>query len=57
MEGRHLHLSSLLDEAAARRPGHPAVEDEQGRTLTYADLAHRADRLATRLGRWGVGRG
>ncbi|MBV8077357.1 MAG: amino acid adenylation domain-containing protein [Planctomycetaceae bacterium] len=57
MEGRHLHLSSLLDEAAARRPGHPAVEDEQGRTLTYADLADRADRLATRLGRWGVGRG
>ena len=43
--------------AAARRPDHPAVEDEHGRTLTYADLGRAADRLATRLGRWGVGRG
>ena len=51
------HLSQLLDEAAARRPDHPAVEDEHGRTLTYAELAHAADRLATRLARWGVGRG
>jgi amino acid adenylation domain-containing protein len=34
-----------------------AVEDESGRTLTYAGLARAADRLATRLGRWGVGRG
>jgi amino acid adenylation domain-containing protein len=51
------HLSQLLEAAAARRPDHPAVEDEHGRTLTYADLAHQADRLATRLARWGVGRG
>jgi amino acid adenylation domain-containing protein len=51
------HLSQLLKTAAAQRPGHPAVEDEQGRTLSYAELAHAADRLATRLGRWGVGRG
>src|SRR6516225_7932958 len=51
------HLSRLLKTAAAQRPGHPAVEDEQGRTLSYAELAHAADRLATRLGRWGVGRG
>jgi amino acid adenylation domain-containing protein len=51
------HLSQLLDRAASRRPGHPAVEDEDGRTLTYAALRHAADRLATRLGRWGVGRG
>jgi len=51
------HLSQLLDAAASRRPGHPAVEDERGRTLSYAGLAHAADRLATRLGRWGVGRG
>ena len=51
------HLSQLLDLAAARRPDHPAVEDEQGHTLTYATLAHAADRLATRLARWGVGRG
>src|SRR5438128_2191608 len=51
------HLSQLLDEAAARRPDHPAVEDDRGRALTYAGLARAADRLATRLGRWGVGRG
>jgi amino acid adenylation domain-containing protein len=51
------HLSQLLDEAAARRPDHAAVEDEHGRSLTYAALARAADRLATRLARWGVGRG
>jgi amino acid adenylation domain-containing protein len=55
MEGPHLSL--LLEAAAYRRPDHPAVEDEQGRTLTYHELAHAADRLATRLARWGVGRG
>src|SRR3954447_6692844 len=52
-----IHLSQLLDEAAARRPDHAAVEDEHGRTMTYAELARAADRLATRLARWGVGRG
>src|SRR3954464_8981042 len=57
MDGNGNHLSQLLDEAAARRPDHPAVEDEHGRSLTYADLARAADRLATRLARWGVGRG
>ena len=55
MDGRH--LSQLLDAAAARRPDHAAVEDEHGRTLSFAALAHGADRLATRLARWGVGRG
>src|SRR5512144_964362 len=55
MDGNH--LSRLLDEAAARRPDHPAVEDEHGRTVTYAGLRRAADRLATRLARWGVGRG
>ena len=55
MDGRH--LSRLLDEAAARRPGHPAVEDERGGCLSYAELLRGADRLATRLTRWGVGRG
>jgi len=34
MDGRH--LSQLLDEAVARRPDHPAVEDEHGRQLSYA---------------------
>lgn len=52
-----LHLSRLLVEAAAQRPEAVAVEDEQGRTLTYAELDRQADRLATRLARWGVGRG
>ncbi|MGB0067049.1 MAG: AMP-binding protein, partial [Isosphaeraceae bacterium] len=52
-----LHLSRLLDEAAARRPDHTAVLDELGRTLSFAALSHGADRLATRLARWGTGRG
>ena len=51
------HLSQLLEQAAASRPDHVAVEDENGRSLTYAALAHLADRLASRLTRWGVGRG
>jgi amino acid adenylation domain-containing protein len=55
MDGRH--LSRLLEAAADRRPGHAAVEDERGRTLSFAGLAHVADRLATRLARWGTGRG
>ena len=55
MDGRH--LSQLLEEAAARRPDHPAVEDEHGRRLSYAELVRGADRLATRLARWGVDRG
>lgn len=55
MHGRH--LSELLDSAAGRRPDHAAVEDERGRMLSYSALAHLADRLATRLARWGVGRG
>jgi amino acid adenylation domain-containing protein len=55
MEGRH--LSQLLEDAAARRPDHPAVEDERGDRLTYAQLLGGADRVATRLSRWGTGRG
>lgn len=51
------HLGQLLDRASIARADHPAVEDERGRTLTYGQLARAADRLATRLGRWGVGRG
>src|SRR3954469_19231726 len=51
------HLSQLLAGAAASRPDHTAVEDEHGRSLSYADLSRAADRLATRLARWGVGRG
>ncbi len=57
MDGTGPHLSQLLDHAASTRPGHAAVEDESGRGLTYAELHRQADRLATRLARWGVGRG
>jgi amino acid adenylation domain-containing protein len=52
----HIHLSQLLSLAAAAYPAHPAVEDERGRSLTYAELDRCADRLATRLARWGIGR-
>src|SRR5262249_61104351 len=55
MDGRH--LSQLLEDAAARRPDHPAVEDELGDVVTYAELLRGADRVATRLSRWGTGRG
>lgn len=55
MTGRH--LSQLLDAAAQRRPDHPAVEDERGAALTYAQLHDRADRLAAQLVRWGLKRG
>lgn len=51
------HLSQLLSRAAASRPDHSAVEDERGRSLSYSALERAADRLATRLARWGVGRG
>jgi amino acid adenylation domain-containing protein len=55
MDGRH--LSRLLDEAAARRPDRRAVEDERGAGLSYRELLRAADRVATRLSRWGAGRG
>jgi amino acid adenylation domain-containing protein len=55
MDGNH--LSDLLEDAAARRRDHAAVEDEHGRSLTFAELLRDADRLATRLMRWGVDRG
>ncbi|MDG3006015.1 amino acid adenylation domain-containing protein [Paludisphaera mucosa] len=55
MDGRH--LSRLLEEAVARRPDRPAVEDERGRSQTYADLDRAADRVAARLARWGIDRG
>ncbi len=51
------HLSRLLDEAADRAPGAIAVEAEDGRTWSYAELRLAAERIATRLARWGIGRG
>ena len=50
------HLGHLLSDAAAAHPRRIAVEDEHGRSLTYAELDRRADRLTTRLARWGIGR-
>lgn len=50
------HLGDLLERIAARHPERRAIEDEHGRTLSYADLRRAADRLAARLARWGVGR-
>jgi amino acid adenylation domain-containing protein len=54
---RAIHLSAILDDAASTAPERIAVEDESGRRVTYADLARQADRVATRLARWGIGRG
>jgi amino acid adenylation domain-containing protein len=51
------HLGQLLERSATDRPGHPAVEDDRGRICTYGELLRSADRLATRLNKWGVGRG
>lgn len=51
------HLSELLDRSAAAFPDRVAVEDERDRRLTFAELRRAADRLATRLARWNVGRG
>jgi amino acid adenylation domain-containing protein len=51
------HLSHLLARAAAERPDHPAVEDEQGRSLTYAQLDATAERLAAHLASLGIGPG
>ncbi len=53
---RVAHLAALLETAANTCPDRAAVEDESGRVLSYAALDRAADRLATRLARWGVGR-
>ena len=57
MDANAKHLSRLLDIAAERHPAFVAAEDEQGRSLTYHELAFAAGRLAARLARWGVARG
>jgi amino acid adenylation domain-containing protein len=51
------HLSQLLERSATERPNSIAVEDERGERLTYAQLDRIADRLATRLAKWGISRG
>jgi amino acid adenylation domain-containing protein len=47
-----LHQSA--DESARRSPAALAVEDVQGRTVSYAELAALSDRLRDRLHRLGV---
>jgi acyl-CoA synthetase (AMP-forming)/AMP-acid ligase II len=51
------HLANLLIDAARHAPARTAVEDENGRSFTYAELAFAADRLATRLARAHIGPG
>ncbi len=50
-------LHGLFEEQAGRRPGQPAVVDATGRSLTYAELDERANRVARALRSEGVGPG
>ncbi|HYG61612.1 MAG TPA: amino acid adenylation domain-containing protein, partial [Thermoanaerobaculia bacterium] len=52
--GAAVRIHELFEEQAARRPQAPAVSG-QGTTLSYAELEARANRLARRLRRLGVG--
>jgi amino acid adenylation domain-containing protein len=54
---RAANLRDLFDRVASREPNRVAVEDERNRAATYGELARFADRIATRLSRWGVDRG
>ncbi|MFC4590806.1 non-ribosomal peptide synthetase [Sphaerisporangium corydalis] len=49
-------LHELVAEQAARTPAQVAVEGPDGSSLSYAELESRADQLALRLARLGVGR-
>jgi amino acid adenylation domain-containing protein len=51
------HLSALLADAAARKGDHPAVEDERGRQINYAELLYGAECVASSLTRFGVRHG
>ena len=51
------HLSQLLEQAAAARPDHTAVLDQNGRGLSYAELERAAAELSIQLTRWGIERG
>ncbi|MEX2114918.1 MAG: AMP-binding protein, partial [Pirellulales bacterium] len=51
-------LCQLLDDQAALRPQHVAVEDPaSGGAISYAELTRASDRLRDRLIHWGVRRG
>ncbi|HEV2855402.1 MAG TPA: amino acid adenylation domain-containing protein [Thermoanaerobaculia bacterium] len=49
-------IHSFIERHAAERPGAPALVSA-GRTLSYAEMNEKADRLARRLRGLGVGRG
>jgi amino acid adenylation domain-containing protein len=51
-EGRTLH--AYLEESVRRRGNHTAIEELDGRSITYADLGALSDRLRDRLIRWSV---
>ncbi|UXA49020.1 non-ribosomal peptide synthase/polyketide synthase [Xanthomonas prunicola] len=48
-------IAHLFAAQAARTPQAPALIDAHGSTLTYAELAQRAERLACRLRALGIG--
>ena len=50
-------LAALFEAQAAAAPGAPALTADPGRTLDYATLNRRANRLAHYLARRGIGRG
>jgi amino acid adenylation domain-containing protein len=53
---RSWRIERAFDEGVRRWADEPAVEVD-GRTITYAELNRRADRLAARLARCGIGSG
>src|SRR6266478_1270703 len=50
-------LHQLLDVSASRFPDNIAIEESEGGSLCYSDLAHLSDRLRDRLREMGVGVG
>jgi crotonobetaine/carnitine-CoA ligase len=49
-------IPAVVDRQVAARPGHPALVDEEGRSMTYAELRHQARRVAGGLADLGVER-
>ena len=54
---RFTHLAELLEFVARVYPERPAIETEEGRIWSYAQLNETVERLAATLEEWGVGRG
>ena len=50
-------LHQVLDVSASKFPGKVAVEESEGGSISYGDLAHLSDRLRDRLRVMGVGLG